>query len=188
MHGGRNVLDLLLADVGELHGQLIGHLLVHGARDADAADRRDAFQPRRDVDAVAEQVAVALDHIADRDSDAEIHLPAGRIGHIARAQALLNIDRAAHRFDRAREFGQHGVACGIEDAAAGAGDEIVHHRPVGCEAPQRLFFVLGDEPAIACDIGGKNRRDFPFHGALAESDARTMRAPAAARNRLAATQ
>src|SRR4029077_9475287 len=101
--------------------QLVGDLLVDGARDADAADRRDAFQARCYVDAVAEQIAVALDHVADGDADAKTHLPAGRIGHVAGAQAFLDVDRAAYRLDGARKFGEHGVARGIEDPAARAG-------------------------------------------------------------------
>src|SRR5207245_1923745 len=32
-------------------------------------------------------------------------------------------------------------------------DEIVHHRAVGRKTPQRLFLVLGDEAAIARNIG-----------------------------------
>ncbi len=76
MHRIGNVLDLLLADIGELDGQLVGHLLVHRARHADAADRGNASSGRaRDVDAVTQQIAVALDHIADCNADAKIHLP-----------------------------------------------------------------------------------------------------------------
>ena len=45
-------------------------------------------------------------HVADCDADAEIHLPARRIGEVAGAQALLDVDRAAHRLDRARELGR----------------------------------------------------------------------------------
>src|SRR2546428_713640 len=90
-----------------------------GAGDAAAvADLGEALQPGCDVDAIAQQVAVPFDHVADGDTDAKRHLAAGWIGHVAGAQALLDIDRTAHRFNRAREFGEHGVARGIENAAA----------------------------------------------------------------------
>ena len=158
-----NILDLLLANVGEMHRQLVGDLLVDGARDADAADRRDALQARRDVHAVAEQIAVALDHVADGDADAEAHLPAGRIGHVAGAQAFLDVDGAAHRLDGAGKFGEHGVARGIENPPAGARDEVVHHRAIGGEPPQRLLLVFGDELAVAGDVGSENGRDFSIH-------------------------
>jgi hypothetical protein len=71
MDGRWNVLHFLRADVGELNRELVGDLLVHRARDADAADFGEPLQPGRDVDAVAEQVAVALDDVADGDADTE---------------------------------------------------------------------------------------------------------------------
>ena len=163
MHRRRDVLHFLRADVGELHRQFVGDLFVHRARNADAADFGQAFETRRDVDAVAEQIAVALDHVADGDADAKAHLPAGRIGHVAGAQAFLDVDRAAHRFDRAGKFGQHRIAGGVENAAAGLGDEIVGDGSIGSQTPQRLLFVLGDQPAVAGNIGRKNRRDLAFH-------------------------
>ena len=94
MHRRRDVLHLLRADIGELHRQLVGDLLVHRARNTDAADLGEALQSGCDVDAVAQQVAVALDHVADGDADAKAHVTAGRIRHVARAQALLDVDRA----------------------------------------------------------------------------------------------
>ena len=51
---------------------------------------------------------------------AETHLAAGRIRHVPRAQALLDVDGATHRFDRARKFGENGIAGGVENAAPGA--------------------------------------------------------------------
>ena len=71
--------------------------------------------------------------------------------------------RRLHRFDRAREFGEDGIACGIENAAAALGDEIVGHLTVGRQATQRLLFVLGNQSGVAGNIGRKNRRDLAFH-------------------------
>ena len=34
---------------------------------------------------------------------------------------------------------------------------------IGRQTPQRLFFVLGNQPAVAGNIGRKNRRDLAFH-------------------------
>ncbi len=164
MHRRRDILHLLRADIGEAHRELVRDLLVDRARHADAADRRDAFQPRRDVDALAEQIAVALHHVADRDADAERHLAARRIGHVARAQAFLDVDRAAHGFDRRRKFGQHGIARGVEDAPRGFRDEVVDHLAIGGEPAQRLLLVLRDEPAVTRDIRGEDRRDLALHG------------------------
>ena len=70
MHRGRDVLDLLLADIGELHRQLVGDLFVHRARHANAADLGKGFEPGCDVDAVAQQIAVTLHHVANGNADA----------------------------------------------------------------------------------------------------------------------
>src|SRR5439155_10341107 len=67
------VLEALLADVGELGFDLAAHLAKSIFGDADAAGLGDAFEPCRDVDAVAEDV-VALDQdIAEVDADAPFH-------------------------------------------------------------------------------------------------------------------
>jgi hypothetical protein len=163
VHRRRDVLHLLFADIGELHRQLVGDLLVHGTGDADAADLGEAFQPRGDVDAVAEQIAVAFDHVADGDADAERHLPARRIGHVAGPQGLLDVDRAAHRVHRARKFREHGIAGGVEDAAVRLCDEIVDDFAVRGEAPQRLLLVFRHQPRIPGNIGCENRCDLAFH-------------------------
>lgn len=107
--------------------------------------------------------AVALDHVADGDADAERHLTDGRIRHVARAQALLDVDGAAHRFHGARKFREHGIAGGVEDAAAALGDEVVGHLAIGGKPPQRLLLILGHQSAVAGNIGRKNRRDLAFH-------------------------
>src|ERR1700681_151320 len=136
---------------------------MHRARNADAADLGETFQAGCDIDAIAEQVAVALDHVADRNADAKAHLTAGGISHVAGAQALLDVDRASNGFDRTWKFGKNGVASGIEDAAAVSGDEVVGHLSIGCEAPQRFLFIFGNQPAVASNICRKNRRDLALH-------------------------
>ncbi len=132
---------------------------------------------------MAQQVAVALDHVADRDADAEAHLPARRIGQIARAQALPDVNGAAHGFDGAGKLGEHRIAGSVENPAAGPRDEIIHHRAIGLQAPQRLFLVLGDELAVAGDVGSENGRDFSFHGMPAAPERRTLECPKAVTRR-----
>ena len=64
---------LLLAEIGERHLQLVAHLPVRVFRKANAARLADRLQPRRDVDAVAHEVAVALlDDVAEMDADADL--------------------------------------------------------------------------------------------------------------------
>ena len=55
-HRAVDVLQPLLAQISELDRDLAADLVVSRRRDADTAGLRDAFEPRRDVDAVAENV------------------------------------------------------------------------------------------------------------------------------------
>src|SRR5436190_23575720 len=116
MHWVGDVLDLLFANVVELNRKLIHDLLMHCPRNADATGLSEPFQAGRDVDTVAQKVALALHHVADGDADTKIHLPACWIRKIAGAQTLLDIDRTAHGIDGAWKLGQHSVAGSIEDA------------------------------------------------------------------------
>jgi hypothetical protein len=64
-HWPRNVLDCPLAEIVEAEPELVEHLVAHIGRDADAARVGDAFEPRRDVDAVAVDVVAIDDDVAD---------------------------------------------------------------------------------------------------------------------------
>src|SRR5262249_5613762 len=140
-----------------------GDLLVDGPRHADAAGGGEALQPRRNIDAVTEQLPVTIEDITDRDADAKIHLPARPIGAIAGADALVHVHRAAPGIDRARELGQQGVPHRVDDAAAISGGQFIEGRAPNDEAANRLLLVLSDQLAVADDIGGKNRRNPALH-------------------------
>jgi len=169
----------LRADVGKLHRQFVGNLLMHRARDADAADLGQTFETCCDIDAIAKQIAVALNHVADGDADAKAHLAAGAVRHVPCAQAFLNVDRAAQSLDRAWKFSKHSIAGGVENTSASLGDKIVDNGSIGRHPAQRLFFVFGNQPAVAGDIGGKNSCNLALHDIGAShlrQDARGKRA------------
>ena len=72
------VLQALLAEVGELDSHFAVDLPVHIIGNADAARLCDTFKPRRDVDAVAEDVVPFYDDVAEIDPDAELNAPVFR--------------------------------------------------------------------------------------------------------------
>ncbi len=83
----------------------------------------DALQPRRNVDAVAHEIAVALlDDVAQMDPDAEFDAALGRQPRVALDEAVLHLDRAAHRVDHAAEFDEASVAGALNDASEMRGD------------------------------------------------------------------
>src|SRR5258706_453863 len=67
----RDVLHLLLPEIVENHRELVADLIADRPRNAQAAGLRQGFQPRRHVDAVAENVVRLDDDVADIDADAE---------------------------------------------------------------------------------------------------------------------
>jgi hypothetical protein len=78
------------------------YLEIGVLRKADSARFGDTLQPRRDVNAVAHQVAVALlDDIAQVNADPEDD--AAILGHagVTLDHGVLNFDRATHRVNDA---------------------------------------------------------------------------------------
>jgi hypothetical protein len=60
----------LLAAIREQVGQLVADLVVNHAGNADPAGLGERFQPRRDIDTVAEDVVALGDDVAEIDTDA----------------------------------------------------------------------------------------------------------------------
>ena len=137
---------------------------------ADAAGLGDAFQPGGDVDAVAENIVVIDDDVADVDADAEFDARVLRHVGVLRGHAALDFDRAAHRIDGAGELHQHAVAGGLDDAAAMRGDTGIDQRLAQrLSVGERAFLVATHQAAVAGDIRRQHRRQPPFH-ALAGQD------------------
>jgi hypothetical protein len=159
MHGLGDVLHGLRADVAEEDRYLVDDLLLHRARDADATRQSKALEASRDIDAVAEKVAIALDDVAERNPDAENHASSLRERGVASRERLLDVHGGPHGFDRRIELGENRIACRVEDAPAPPAHEIREDLAVFHEPLQGAILILGDEPAIAADIGGHDDGD-----------------------------
>ena len=92
-------------------------MVVGRAGDADPARLGKRLQARRDVDPVAEEVAVASDHIAEIDADPERHAAVSRQVGVAALERALNRNGASDRLHGAHEFDHDAVAGRVEDAA-----------------------------------------------------------------------
>jgi hypothetical protein len=81
-----NVLELGVAEVGDLEVEPTLHLPVGLLGKTDRARLGDAFQSRGDVDPVAHEVAVFLfDHVAEVDADAILVAEARRCVRLTRS-------------------------------------------------------------------------------------------------------
>ena len=152
-------MHALLAQIVEFEGQPVAHLVVHGARDADPAGLGQRFEPRRDIDAVAQDVAVLGDHVAEVDADAKADASVVGETLVAIEHAALHFGGTAHRVDNAGELGQEAVAGGLDDAPLMLADfRIDQLAAMRLQAIERAFLVGADQTRIARHVGGKDRR------------------------------
>jgi hypothetical protein len=137
---GRVMFERLLADVFESKVEFTRRILANACRDADPAGLGQRFEPCRDIDAVAKDVAVLDEDVALMDADAEL------------------------------------------DAALVAGDLRVDQLAAQRLEPTKRFFLVGpDQPRVAGDIGGQDRRQPAFDplspGFMAQMLSRFSRLP-----------
>ena len=153
-----DVLDVLLAEI--LKGDVVepvADLIAHGARDADAAGLGEHLETRRDVDAIAEDIVVLDDHVAEIDADAELDPPRRRHIGIAPRHPPLDLGSARHRVNDAAELHQHAVAGRLDDAAPVLGNGGIDElKAMGLEARKRPRLVDLHQPAVADHVGGKD--------------------------------
>src|SRR5262249_11310149 len=147
-----NVLDGVLA--GELAGewQLAFDLIVGRARQTDAAALGQALKARRDIDAVAVESLALDDDVAEVDADAKAPPPRSRELGVARLELALDVDRALHGVDDARELREHVVAGRIDDPSAVAGHRRGDHRAILGDRAHGRQLVVAHEAAVAFDV------------------------------------
>lgn len=122
------------------------------------------FEACRDVDAITEDVAVLQHDVADVDPDAKAQAPRFVERLVCDRDLFLDVDRALHGREYAREFGQNAVTRRPEDASAVLRDQLVGDGPVRRQGVERAFLVDLHQPAVTFDIGGKDGDKFSFEG------------------------
>ena len=99
------------------------------------------------------------------NADAELDAALGRQSGVALDEAVLHLDRAAHRVDHAAKLDQAPVAGALDDPPAMGGDGGVDQ--VASQAPKAregAILVRSREPAIADDIGDQDGGDLAALG------------------------
>src|SRR5271168_1511205 len=96
MHRTGNVLDLLLTPILEPDVELIAHLIVHHAADADPARLGQGFEPRSNIHPVAEDVMFLSDHVAEIDPHPKPDAPLVWHLRLAVDHPALDLHGAAH--------------------------------------------------------------------------------------------
>ena len=96
----------MLADVFEAEVEFAYGILLHSGRNADPAGFGQRFQPRRNIDAVAKDIAIFGDDIADVDANAKFDPIVAGDRHIAFSHCSLYRGCAAQCIDHTGEFDQ----------------------------------------------------------------------------------
>ena len=128
-----DVLEPPLAHVFENQVQSLSDVIAHGLGKCDPSRRGDAFQSRRNIDAVAQDVFPFYNDIAHIDAHSEFDSRLGRHAGVPSAHCTLNVCSAGNRVHHARKLDQHAVAREFDDAAIVLGDF-----PINQIFPQRL--------------------------------------------------
>ena len=165
-----DVLQRLLAAIDKRPLHPVAHLPPSVLRDINPARLGDALDPRRDVDAVAHQIAVGLlDDVSEMNADAVLDALVRRDAGIALNHTVLNLDRAAQRIDHAAELDDQPIAGALDHPAVVGGDRRVGEVAAqSAQACEHALLVRPGETAEADDVGGKDGGELAgfFHGAL----------------------
>ena len=94
------------------------------------------------------------------NADPEYHL--GFFGKVVipLAEHFLEFDGRVHRFDHTVEFGNHGIAGGMENAAPVLLDDRNYQTTAGLDILKRQLFVAVHQLADPYTVSGQNRREF----------------------------
>ena len=102
----RDVLDLPLAHILEREGEFIAYLVADDAADTNSARFRQGFEPCRDINAGALDVAPVLNDVAEIDSHAQFDATIRRHIGVSLGHRALYFDGAAYRVDDTAKLDQ----------------------------------------------------------------------------------
>ena len=126
--------------------------------------RGDPFQPGRDIHAVAENIVVVDDDIADMNPDPVFDSDILSHVGVLRGYAALDLHRATRRIDGAGELREYAVTRGLDDTAAmhsdGGIDERLSQR---FQIGVRAFLIHAHQTAVTGHVRRQHRRQSPFH-------------------------
>jgi len=135
-------------------------------RDADPAGLGDALEPSGDIDAIAVDVAVLDNDVAEVHPDPEGDASILRCLGITFGHLPLHGNCAGNGLDHARELDQDPIAGGLDDASAMLTDfRIDQLAPMRLQPREGIFLVGAHEPAVARHVRGENGRQ-PAFGAF----------------------
>ena len=154
----------MLAEVFEFKRQFFHDVIVDAARDADTARIRQPFEACGDVHPVAENISVLQHDVADIDPNAKLHSAIFFEVVVLVSQFILDVDGALDGGERAAERGKDAVAGGPANSSFVPRDETIGDDAESRQSGQRSFLIDFHEPAVTCDISGKDGDELSLEG------------------------
>src|SRR5262245_58631723 len=146
-HRPRDVLELPLAQVTEGEFDLASGILAYPRRDANATRLGQAFEPGRDVDAIAKDVAILDVDVTHVDADAQIDALFRWQRGITFGHCSLDLGGTAQSVDDAGELDQQPITGGFDDAAVMFCNFRVDHLGAERLQPAERPFLVGSDQA-----------------------------------------
>src|SRR4051794_888220 len=164
-----DILQRLRSQIVVDNIDLAANLPVGVIRDADATGFRDPLKARGNIDAIAKDIVVVDDDIADVDTDPEFNPDTLRDVGVLHGHAALDLNRAAGGIDGAGKLDQHSVAGSLDDATAMRGDYWIEQRlSERLQIGKRAFLVTSHQTAVTGDIRRQDRCQSSFHALAAQ--------------------
>ncbi len=149
-----------------MQGDLVHDVVVDLGGYADASGLGHRLQACRDVDSVAVDARLVMDHVAEVYADAQLHAPV--LGHIlvVRGHDRLNLHCAFDGGNDARKLGKNSIARGVDDPAAKFAHQGKDSRLMALEGTYGRRLVFAHQPGVAgnvrCQDCGESPRNFLF--------------------------
>ena len=151
-----DVLQHTFAAVDKWQIEVSPHLFVDLVGYAYTRRLRDFLQPRRDIDALSEEVFAVNHDVAQIDADTEPHTLQARTVAIARGNFLLELGSAQHRRRWAGELGNQRISCTPEKPAFVCAYAVFNQAKAGLQSLQRTVLVPTHHVGKCDNVGGEN--------------------------------
>ena len=159
-----DVLQRKTAEILEARLYPARYRVPHVARNHDAPGRRRALEPNGDVHAIAVQLAVVDNEVAEVEADAEHDGGIGRLIAIGVEHCLLDPDGGTQRLDRTGEFDHRAVAGQLDQPAPAMPDDGLDVLgTMRLQAKMRAAFIDAHQAHVTHDVDHHDRRQPPYH-------------------------
>src|SRR5262245_49389308 len=160
-----DVFDCLSAKIVEANFNFAPYLIIDAARNADAARIGQRLKSRRDVYAIAIEVAPLNDDIAQIDADTQQN--GALLGQtiIRLSELLLKVEGASNGLDRTSKFNQNAVPHNLHKTAV-----VMRYRrrqyvmPARLESGKGARLVQLHETTISDNVGHQDGSKAAAHG------------------------